>query len=223
MITLFACRINCIEDKEINGYLVCVSQEKRERLHRFLKEEDVRRSLLGELIVRKALMEKYGIPNNTIDIRLDRNRKPFIFALNGFYYNISHSNDWVICASGSKPVGADVEKKRQIDMDTAKYVFSSEEYETFINLGEAERQDHFFRLWTIKESFLKVSGSGLVGDLKSVKSSIWSGLVTKKTEDTAFFKNYCLDPSYWVTVCGYEKEFDPDVKFMRFQLSDFTN
>ncbi|UWG97078.1 4'-phosphopantetheinyl transferase superfamily protein [Dehalobacter sp. DCM] len=221
MITLFANQINSVEDKDIHFYLEYVSQEKKERLRRFVKKEDVKRSLLGEILLRNIVMQ-YGIPNNAIDIRLDKNRKPFIPALNGFYFNISHSNEWVICATGTRPVGADIEWIRQVDLDTVKYVFSPEEYSTYLKLDESERPDYFFRLWTIKESYLKALGVGLNGDLKSITPQIESGIITTSTEETAYFKNYELDRNYWVTVCGFEREFDPEIRCVHIQIADFV-
>ena len=58
-------------------------------------------------------------------------------------------------------IGCDIEQIQSANLKLAKRFFSSEEY-LYIAELEGERQNYAFcRLWTLKESFLKVTGMGM--------------------------------------------------------------
>lgn len=80
----------------------------------------------------------------------------------GVYFNLSHSGDRVLCAINDTPVGCDIEKVIEAPMEVAERVFTKKE-NRYISGAENDTETNyrFFRLWTMKESYMKMTGEGL--------------------------------------------------------------
>src|SRR5205085_5179529 len=83
-------------------------------------------------------------------------------------FNLSHSGERALIALARVEVGADVErlKPRRTD-DIARRFFVPGEQRRLFALPPVEREQAFFRLWTCKEAFLKVTGEGLSRSTRS--------------------------------------------------------
>ncbi len=83
-----------------------------------------------------------------------------------FYFNLSHSGVYVICAVSDREVGADIqrcsmEKGERLER-IARRFFSPEELAALVCCREqAERAQLFYRLWTRKEAYGKLTGRGI--------------------------------------------------------------
>ncbi len=119
-------------------------------------------------------------------------------------FNISHTNGLVACALTTKyDIGVDLEWScRSNIIDTiAEKKFSSAEFNYLKASPRTEQRRIFFSLWTLKESYIKAIGKGLLEpldsfaiDLDSLKisflrkqdyrdSSSWSFALFNPTED----------------------------------------
>ena len=95
--------------------------------------------------------------------------KPF-FPDSGFFYNLSHSGSAVMCAaSDMAPVGCDAELIRGAAGEKIANRFFRDEEKAFIEAAEnAESLSRrFFRIWTMKESYIKATGAGMSMPLDS--------------------------------------------------------
>jgi 4'-phosphopantetheinyl transferase len=88
-------------------------------------------------------------------------------------FNISHSGDRALIVLARVEVGADVEhlKKRRTD-DIARRFFAPAEQQRLFALPASAREAAFFRLWTCKEAFLKVTGEGLSRSTRSYEIDV---------------------------------------------------
>ena len=100
--------------------------------------------------------------------------KPFFREYPGIFFNISHCHKGIACAVMSNPVGIDIEEI-QYDEDLASIILNSGELEAVKSAEEPALK--FTEFWTLKESFLKLTGEGLRNDMKDVLS---------KTNEVAF-------------------------------------
>jgi 4'-phosphopantetheinyl transferase len=87
----------------------------------------------------------------------------------------------VVVAVASAPVGIDVERIRKPRLDVALRFFSEEEKGVLLKLPDEEQTQYFYRLWTIKESYLKLTGEGLTASLNTFT-------VKQQDENFAIFK-----------------------------------
>ena len=99
----------------------------------------------------------------------------------------------------SVPVGIDVESLSSYDAEMVKTVMNDEEQQ-FIASSSSPRLA-FIRLWTMKESFLKMTGEGVVADMRQVFSALPQERVdgTFSTPNAQF--QTIVYPQFVCTVC----------------------
>lgn len=162
--------IQDLSDESYTRYYSLTSEEKKRRVDRFRFEDDKKRTVVGEMLARRAISEWCGVPEESIVFETTAHGKPYAKDLN-VEFNISHSADMVVCVVDDKPVGVDIEKIRPVDLNTAKRIFNEEEIRyVFGCVPDADDYNHclndvilqrFFELWTKKEAYGKLVGMGL--------------------------------------------------------------
>ena len=195
-----------LDDHQMLSLLSCVEDHKRERIQKFVHWEDVQRTLLGDLFIRYLIIGQFRIPNHKISFLINEACKPRINHIDHFHFNLSHSGNWIVCAGGTKSVGIDIQKILPVDLDIGKHFCSPEEYQRMMAYEPYDRNPFFFRLWTLKESYLKYVGSGLrfplhaftIRFLQNGEVVLANG--TRISRDI-LFRSYDIDPQYKMAVC----------------------
>ena len=98
-------------------------------------------------------------------IRIGEHGKPLVESRFSVWYNLSHSGDYIVAAFSHLEVGIDIEQKRKARMEVARRFFHPAEIQCLQNLAGDAQDELFFRYWSVKESFLKYTGSGLSSPL----------------------------------------------------------
>jgi len=217
MVDIYVIRIDePIEDEAYNQLLLCVSKSKRERIKRFHFIEDAKRTLYGELIVRYLACNILKVPNNKIIINQNEFGKPFLYGYPNFYFNISHSGAWVVCAISKKAVGVDVEVIKPIDLSIAERFFSEIEKQNLLKLEDKSQVEFFYDLWTLKESYIKCRGKGL-----SIALNSFSIVINNQTVQImpvsmplVYLSRIILDNEYKLSVCSEDKIQSSKVKII---------
>ena len=179
-----------------------IDPARREAVLRY-KSENVRRlSVAAGLLLAEAVKEELGLDPDEIEVETRENGKPYIKGHEDFHYNLSHSGEMAVIAYGDEPVGVDVEqvKYKRHDADVAQRFFTEKEARYILDGGDYDEAaaERFFRVWTRKESYLKLLGFGLMKELKSFD-------VTDPTTAEGYgFAEY-MDGEYIVTVCASQK------------------
>lgn len=121
-------------------------------------------------------------------------------------FNITHAGDYAVLALSNQTVGVDLERFRPLDWHRiAERFFHPEERAFLARSGEPERD--FFRIWTLKESYLKAEGTGFSVSPASFalipsgeSSAVFSGETDYRFTRLTAFPDYCL------SVCSLECE-----------------
>ena len=81
----------------------------------------------------------------------------------GIHLSLSHSGEIVVAAVASFPLGIDVESAGRVRdwLALAAHVFAPEECEQLLQLPATDREQLFYRYWTLKEARGKRDGTGL--------------------------------------------------------------
>lgn len=153
------------------------------------KQKQKRVQSLGAGLLLNHVFHKHGISSDTL--KTDENEKPIA---EGICFNLSHSGDYVICVVSERAVGCDIEQIKEAPKLVEERAFSVEE-NAYLKLfsGDAYNRE-FFRLWTKKESFLKMKGIGIRVPLQTLEMT------------ECYFEEYEIS-GYQMTVCAEENEF----------------
>jgi len=142
--------------------LLCLSVERRKSLEKLrLPDDRIRCVAAGYLLYR--VLAKRGIDAAKASYRFGEFGKPYL-ADNSFFFSLSHAGNVAMCAiSDTLEVGCDVEC--HVNLKIAPRFFAPPEIEELQTSNSPE--ETFLRIWTLKESFIKLSGKGLSTPLSS--------------------------------------------------------
>jgi len=172
---ILTCNINFnIPESEISGLLSLIRTAKKDRLIRFKYKEDLLRGLLGELLVKYAFEELLNIPYQDKDFYENEFGKPFL-RNNNLFFNITHSGRWCAAAFHNSPIGIDIEEMLLPPYEIMQDNFSLPEISYIENALPADKKQAFYSIWTLKESYIKMTGKGLSKELKSISFEITKG------------------------------------------------
>ena len=122
--------------------------------YRFLS--DRKRCVRAYMLLWEGLSREYGAESAPVFDFLSHG-KPVLRDYPDLHFSLSHSGNAVLCALDRRPVGADIEMIRRRNLE---HLLSVER--TSIEQA-ASPELCFTRLWTRKESYLKLTGEGLTG------------------------------------------------------------
>lgn len=177
-------------------------EERRDKILRFKQEKDRKQSLGAGLLLEQSL-EQHGF--DLADIRNSENGKPEIV---GVHFNLSHSGDMVACVISEQPVGCDVEQMDKRRTGVAKRCFTMREFEYLDGIDEEKQNGEFYRIWTMKESYLKMTGEGITLALDRIEVIFDDdvSIFRDGKKEECYIREYHV-PGYKLTVCAKEKVF----------------
>ncbi|CUX69930.1 4'-phosphopantetheinyl transferase sfp [Clostridium sp. C105KSO15] len=157
---------------------------------------------LGKKLLLIGLKDLYGISFESQDqlvIVKGEHGKPYLKDFPHINYNISHTDGLVACGIGDRQLGIDVERIRPFRNTILRKVFSDAEKRHMDEIPESERSQYFFRVWTLKESYLKASGLGITVPLTTISFEC-------SVPDASFYQTM-LKGDYVLSICtlGDEK------------------
>ncbi len=118
-------------------------------------------SIWGRQMLQESLKSQ-GLPPDS-PIERGESGKPFLSSCPAFHFNISHTASHIALALHSAPIGIDIERLRDYKPDLVRRFFHFKEAEFLEGLPNAECNEAFTRIWTLKEAFVKRSGEGIAG------------------------------------------------------------
>lgn len=154
-----------IWDFDLDAALAEISEQRREQAVKFKHELGQRLCVLAYQLLKQGLSEVYGIEENPV-FEYNEHGKPSIIGHPEICFNLSHCKEAAICAISDQPVGVDVESVRSFNESLVRYTMNEDEIR---QIESSEDQAvAFIRLWTMKESAMKLIGTGISNDMKHV-------------------------------------------------------
>lgn len=160
------------DDGLFSFYLNRVDEDRRKKVNSLADRKRQNQSLAAGAIL-PAAMQYSGI---SADIALTYNGfgKPRLVSPENMFFNLSHSEGKVVCALSDREVGCDIQRVNGANYLKIKRRFTLREQAMIDGAGENAR-DIFFRLWTVKESYLKALGVGFSRPLNSFEVEFSNG------------------------------------------------
>ncbi|WP_207211151.1 4'-phosphopantetheinyl transferase family protein [Leptolyngbya sp. Cla-17] len=163
---------SCQSPQILGQLLQTLSQDEQNRAGRLRFDHHRYRAIASRGILRSILARYLNCDPEAVQFQYGPQGKPMVDTriLPNLEFNLSHSQDVVVCAIALQPVGIDVEFFREItycDQLIQRY-FSVQEQAMLNSLSVEAKRQAFFHYWTCKEAMLKALGFG-ISDLKRVE------------------------------------------------------
>ncbi|MDE7283413.1 MAG: 4'-phosphopantetheinyl transferase superfamily protein [Lachnospiraceae bacterium] len=220
MIRTYIINIRQLEDEALfRNMLELTSPYRRQKIAVLKNDNDKRRSLGAAIALDKAL-DGYGLKERAMEYEFGSHGKPFLRYYPEIHFSLSHSKDYAICSIGIEELGNDIEWVRSGKDNVAERFFAAEELAWIKNAVDSkERDERMFQIWTMKESFLKVTGFGMSLSLKDFAVVIEENgnIKLRQTVDDKVYhiKEYALplifneQAEYKIAVCSPDPDFAP--------------
>ena len=141
------------------GNINLLSDCRRKRVLAIYDEIYKKQVITSEFLLRYILKKYYRINTKEIEILEGKYGKPYIRGRYDYVkFNISHTNNAVLCMVSDDEIGVDIEKLLPVEYKKICRVFTSEEEKEVISNNSLEK---FYEIFTQKEAFTKMLGLGL--------------------------------------------------------------
>lgn len=195
---IFYGNVSGLTEQVRSGGMELLTAERRQKLEGCMREEDRRRCFGAGLLFWYGL-HSYGISFDKVTVQRGSDGKPYLKEYPDFQYNLSHAGDYVAAVFDERTVGIDIEQDVRYNEKIAKRFWMPEEYHYLMEAEEqSEREARFGRIWTRKESYIKANGTGM-------RQGLDTFCVLSEQEKGWYFRTYCVEDGYHISVCGREK------------------
>ncbi len=172
--------------------LPLLSAQRREQALKFKFALGRQTSAAVYLLLLEGLRKEYGITEPPV-FEYAEHGKPSIVGHPEIHFNMSHCREAALCVLSDRPVGVDIESIREYQESLVRYTMNEAEVR---QIEQAERPDvEFIKLWTRKEAVLKLSGTGIIDDMKHVLEKTTSELTTVVGPEARYVYSVCR-PAY---------------------------
>lgn len=191
--------------EEISEFLKIISKTRKTKSEKYIFDKDKIRCVLGEVMLRYILEKHFKCENQKIEIAHTEYGKPILKNKKNLFFSFSHSGEWAICAVGNKNLGIDVERIEEINIMDIYSIFSLSE-QKWLDMFESSRKiQMFYKLWTLKESFVKYNGMGLGYSFDSFSFKLTNSEILLfenniPNRSVSFLSNK-IDDKHWYALC----------------------
>ena len=205
-----------------------VSTYRQQKIAHLKNVEDKKRSLAASIALNAALKE-YDLEERMMKYELGNKGKPYFCNHPEIHFSLSHSGDYAICSIGAHEVGNDIERVRSGREKVAQRFFAKEEidwiYDTELSGVSDDLDSKIIRIWTMKESFLKVTGHGMSLPLNEFAILVGGNVsiqIRHNTNDKTYYmkeydmpENFNEGGKYKITVCSEYMNFADKLEVVR--------
>lgn len=133
-------------------------------------------------LLEEKLIKSFHFKKEDLKYKYGSMGKPYL-ENSSLYFSISHCNNIVVCIISKRNVGIDIEDIKKVNKFVVKKSLTELELSKLASLNNKE--EYFFRIWTLKEALLKVNGFGLSYGMKNVEFYINNKILrnSKKEEN----------------------------------------
>jgi 4'-phosphopantetheinyl transferase len=181
---------------------ISLHPQEQQRVYSFIDPQHQRRQYNTYAIV-KTILSYYLelLPHHSWTFELNAYGKPYLKDYPHCHFNWSHSqNDGLFAINFISPLGIDIEHHKSLDyFAVGQQCFSKEEFTYLQTLPHHQLGLNFFKLWTLKEAYIKALGLGF--SYPSSEFCVWNLPV----------RWWMLKPNCHAALCA-----DPDIENVRF-------
>ncbi|WP_171683661.1 4'-phosphopantetheinyl transferase family protein [Paenibacillus planticolens] len=192
---------------------------RKAKIDRCLQKHQQQRMMAGDILLHYVLRHELCLDKSKTRVIYSPSGKPALNDWPHLFFNISHSGEWVAIVLASCEVGIDVEKQDPRFAKLAESILSPSERKTFC--GVQDHADFLCRRWVMKESFVKLMGTGLGFPMTKISFDMISAVdaVTVYEKKCYFCRTYELvrfktEEAYPLAVCSESYNFPDEVTIL---------
>lgn len=160
-------QLDLVTEEFIDCALPLLPEERRKRTMRFRRTIDRKNCVIAFLMLKIALKQDFHISD--FILQYGEYGKPYLAGHSGVYFSISHCSCGCTVAVANCPIGIDIQDIRNFSWNIAQRVCCKEELEVLEQSTERDRE--FTRMWSMKESYVKMLGKGIGSELMKINTS----------------------------------------------------
>ena len=173
MIDLYFAEITEVNREIVAEMLKVLNADENQVYKNYLAEHKKKEFLVGRFMLKSILAHNLGVVPRQIEFA--RNNYGKLYLRNNLQknikkkikFNLSHSCGLVVCVlTQEREIGIDVEKVNRELLEIAKRFFSQEEIQYILQQAPFQNEAAY-KVWTLKEAYIKAKGIGLSLDLRS--------------------------------------------------------
>lgn len=205
---IYAVRKDELERFDIEKMTQLLDCKRRQRINQIKRKEDRLRSIGAGLLLKYGYLQRGYTEEDweVLEIKEEKNGKPYVQD-GEFHFSLSHSGEWILCAVDSQEVGIDIEQIKDYREKVAERFFSQIEVRKLQQEEIQNRRELFYQLWTAKESYTKLTGTGLTIPLSEVVCEVENNRIYDCGQ-SEYAKIEYIDTieQYMICVCVKEEE-----------------
>ena len=179
------------ERYDLQALFATASSQRQAYALRYRHEHDQRLCVAAYQLLQQALNIEYGISEMPL-FDYDSHGKPSLAGHHEIYFNLSHCHEAAACVVSNAPVGIDIESIGRYDEELVETVMNTDEQRIIRQSSNPPLS--FIRLWTMKESLVKLTGEGLSKNMQDVLKA------------NGYHFQTTIFPHFVWTVCEYKRE-----------------
>jgi 4'-phosphopantetheinyl transferase len=198
-----------------------LGKRERARADRLVVASKRHQFVAAQVSLRRVLAHYLGKKAAEVEFGFGSDGKPFLPAHRELGFNLTHSGDLALVAVvGGVEIGVDLEwqGRQRPFVRLARRYFTAAEAAWLAGLDQGQQPAAFYRIWTLKEAYLKAVGTGLTVppdrfelDLDRSPATLrWTELPGDRPNRWRFAEP-AVDPCYAAAICwaGIQRQIVP--------------
>ena len=151
-------------EQEIARLLTLVSPQRREQALRYTHIFGQYCCLKSYELLTALLASTPYTLHSTPSFLYNEHGAPYLE--DGPYFSISHCKQGIVVAVSETPIGIDIEAIRPLNEGLVQKAMNPQEQAQIVAAANPEQE--FIRLWTRKEAYVKMLGTGIISDMHKI-------------------------------------------------------
>lgn len=216
MIQTYLLATDFFKNKEIYDYYYNrVSKYRRRKIDRYKFNNSKLESLAASVLL-DEILKGYGLSEKNMEYGKNSYGKPYFKGYENINFSLSHTQNYALCSfceGKNINLGADIQIISRDPMHLVKRFYTKDEAEyVFLNDDIASQKEAFYRIWSLKESYIKAVGKGMSIPIESFSVLINNGKTINGCDGKKYFyKEYTLK-NYAIAVCSTENNFSDNYR-----------
>lgn len=221
---IYATRIDETKEEELERLCDLIDRKRYDKVSATRHKAARKRSICVGLLLRYSFLKAGNCEEEWMQVEIKQGEygKPFLTNYPDFQYSLSHSGEWAVCATDTKPVGIDIQEMKHWNLNLAKRFYHEKEYGRLLNQEKFSTKNQtkaFYSMWTAKESAVKRSGRGIgAGISQYITAEDYNSVYDAEKKQTVHIKVYDDFEGYIVCACSDAGIFPNELKVIDFSV-----